>query len=320
MTPDTKSPIAGTRRRAALQAGITLLVILLTPLLFFGGPDGNSPRLFTSSWSLGHLLLFGLLAVLLRPRWSEDCPWWRIWGGALLLAAVTGGLVEIIQGGFGRTPSLLDWSWDLLGTAAGLVCVRVLPPQRWARWSLVLLIGGTLLAILLPRLLILADDICAWNRFPVLADFESPLELSRWRGRDYLQIVATPVHDGRHSLEVQLPPAKYSGTHFAYFPRDWSGYTTLEFFVFNPEEEPLPLTVKIFDQSHDRRGHQLSDRYNVVHPLTAGWNRIAIPLAALRAAPRDREMDLGRIQSMQLFVVDLKRPRRIYLDGIRLLR
>lgn len=320
MTPLLPPRIAATLAGRGRRTALTLLALLLTPLLFFGGPDATSPRLFASTWSLGHLLLFGLLAVLLCERLPRTWPWWRLWLVILGVAGVAGGLAEMVQGGFGRTPSLIDWSWDLLGAAIGLATLRVLPPQRWARALLTLAVATALAAILIPRVLILADDIWAWRRFPVLSDLESPLELSRWRGRDYLRVVTAPVHDGRHSLEVQLPPGKYSGTHLAHFPRDWRGYRTLEMYVFNPATEPLELTVKIFDQQHDPRGHQYSDRYNGVHPVEPGWNRIAVPLETLRTAPRDREMDLARIRGVQLFIVELKEPRVLYLDGLRLLK
>ncbi len=294
-------------------------LLVITPLLFFGGPDPTSPRLFLSTWSLGHLILFGALAVWVVHRCPTDWPWYTHWLFTLGVTALLGGLAEIVQGIFGRTPSFIDWSWDLLGAAIGLVFLRILPRNKLgalALSSVVLLFLGTILA---PRFLIAMDDAIAARQFPDLATLESPLELSRWRGRDYLRITSDHVHDGERSLEVTLPPGLYSGTTLAHFPRDWTEYKGLEFYAFNPDATALPVTVKIYDKIHDTLGHHYYDRYNGRRTLRPGWTRIFVDLQEVRYAPKAREMDMSQIRHVQIFTEHLKTKRLIYLDSFRLL-
>ena len=44
---------------------LSALLILASPLFFFGGPAYYSPRLFNEFWNLGHLFFFALFVFLL---------------------------------------------------------------------------------------------------------------------------------------------------------------------------------------------------------------------------------------------------------------
>lgn len=295
-------------------------LLLIVPFLFIGGPDVFSSRLYQSTWSLGHLLLFAGLTLLLVRHSPVAWSWQFLWLVTLGFAALAGGLVEVVQGVLGRTPSFVDWSWDLLGSAIGLVALRVLPAQWFVRWLITAIVVGSLGVILSTPLMIAVDDLMAARQFPVLANFETPLELSRWRGRDYLRIQNKHSVEGRHSLQVTLPPGLYSGTSFSHFPRDWSGYSRLEFHVHNPSADPLPITVKIYDQLHVTHGRPFADRYNGRRTLKAGWNHIRVDLAKVRSAPAEREMDLQHVHNLQIFTARLKQARTIYIDDLRLIR
>jgi hypothetical protein len=85
--------------------------------------------------------------------------------------------------------------------------------------------------------------------------------------------------------------------------------------AYSNRPEPLPLTLRIHDAVHNG---QYEDRFNRQIVLTPGRNRIEIPLADLRAAPRRREMDLRHISGIGIFAYRLTDPVVIYLGPIRL--
>ena len=62
-------------RKSSNYSLLSLLLLLASPLFFFGGPDYYSPRLLNEFWNLGHLFFFGLFAVFLdRYLCSRRCP------------------------------------------------------------------------------------------------------------------------------------------------------------------------------------------------------------------------------------------------------
>ena len=120
-------------------------------------------------------------------------------------------------------------------------------------------------------------------------------------------------------MELHLPPGRYPGFALKHFPGDWRGLRALELLIVNPETQTLDLTVRIDDARYDYK-LDLNDRYNRSFPLTAGLNRIEILLSDVAAAPRGRRFDLGHVQLLLVYAVDLERPRKVVVGPISLLR
>jgi hypothetical protein len=93
----------------------------------------------------------------------------------------------------------------------------------------------------------------------------------------------------------------------------------LRLLIVNPEPTPAEITVRIDDAAHQ---HNLAfhDRFTRAFTLQPGPNRIEVPLDDVRVAPRDRELDLERVESLLIFAVDLARPREIVIGPIGLVR
>jgi hypothetical protein len=119
-------------------------------------------------------------------------------------------------------------------------------------------------------------------------------------------------------MQLHLPPGKYPGFELNYFPRNWQGMRALRLLITNPETTPIEMTVRIDDAEYDFK-LDLDDRYNRSFPVSPGVNRIEIPLSDVAAAPRNRRFDLGRVQSLLMYAVDLERPRSIIIGPILLL-
>ena len=307
-------------RNGGYTAGLALVVAGLTILLFVGGPGGHWPRSLRHLWDLGHIGLFGAAALLALRTGLERRPLPSqagfVLGGALVLGAVT----EWLQRGSDRNASLGDLQRDVIGAALVLAfaspAVGRLPRlQRGALRAAVLLALGWQVA---PALLATVDELTARHDFPVLAGFERPFEVDRWEGEAEFRVVDTPVRGGHRSLRVDLGTSTYSGVSLAEFPGDWTGHRVLEFSVFNPDADALELVCKVNDREHQRRGYAYQDRFNRSLTVGPGWNDFSIPLEEIRTAPVEREMDLARIATFQLFAVRLPRPRSFYLDQVQL--
>jgi hypothetical protein len=305
-----------------------LPLILLAPVLLVlslvGGPGAYAPRSIKHVWDLGHVIAFLLWAWLpaqLSPTWRRQPVGLQV---AVIMGftLVAGVGIEWLQGGLQRSGDWQDLARDGLGAALAL---GFLPPYR-SRWpAFCRRTGRSALAALgllalLPLTLALTDEILARRQLPLLAGFETPLEMGRWSG-SAARTRDRQVHcRGRWSLRLELRPGRYSGVSLSHAPGDWERYASLQMALFNPHDEVLEVTVRIHDRQHRNTSPQLyHDRFNRRFRLLPGWNRIEIFLAEVAAAPRDRSLDLADIAALGIFASSLPQPRTVYLDDIRLL-
>ena len=291
-------------------------------LLFVGGADLFHTRSFKYAWDLGHIVAGFVWTLLLLHAWPRltAASYRRQVLVLLLVCGIGGGMIEVLQGSFGRLSSWSDMGRNIIGC---LLTLAFLAPKRHtlARpWRRCLQIGavGLLLIAALPLALALIDEWTAWRRFPVLSDFETAFEKDRWSGNATLSIDNAIVRHGQASLRIDLTTARYSGAALNYFPGDWRGWHAIAFSIYNPDPEPLRLTCKINDRRHDISGYRYTDRFNRSLVIAPGWHRVRIPLAEVANAPLGRRMDLGRITEFNLFTVDLTAQRTIYLDDLAL--
>jgi hypothetical protein len=145
--------------------------------------------------------------------------------GSEWLQSLTGGdasledILRDIAGG------LLTLSWFIPS-------VKILP--RGARHTARVLSASFLLVACLPLTAALSDEAIARSRFPVLSDFETPFERSRWEGSARFSVDSSVARHEEASLRVDMYPSLYSGVALVYFPRNWKGYRFLVFDVLNP--------------------------------------------------------------------------------------
>ena len=156
----------------------------------------------------------------------------------------------------------------------------------------------------------------ASRQFPLISDFETRFEAKRWSNGEIEDGIA---RHGNKSLNIALKTRKSAGTILKRSFGDWRGYSVLAFSLNNPDDQPLRITVSIRDREHFRRGGKFYDRFNRRFILKKGWNDITIPVADIRNAPSDRELDLGNLSEVVIFASDLPEPQRINLDYVRLI-
>jgi hypothetical protein len=208
---------------------------------------------------------------------------------------------------------------DILGDFAGSLLFLSVSSLRNKRKDWLLYVTAVLLTgfVLWPVLRSFTDEMLAGYQFPLLADFETPFEQSRFEGKTGGGARSSEqAFHGNHSLRLTLFPGPWSGMTLKYFPSDWQGYSQLHFALYNPDRQPVSLHVSIRDTSHEQGNNPYSDRYSRIILLPAGWTRVQIPLAEIQEGPLTRQMDMSQISGLGFFVVRETRSLTLYLDAI----
>lgn len=297
------------------------LAVLCLILMFVGGPGPDSSRTFSYGWGLGHLFSFALWTYLYL-NWRSPQTLLRLVTEVLFLTLLLGGGTELLQAEIGREATWQDLGNDLLGSALALAFFSSIKNRLSAQG--LLLVRLPVLALVCwavsPFLKVTLDEVVAWQQFPLLSGFETPLEQGRWGGNSRRQLAYQHVFSGTASLQVELNTKRYSGVSLRNFPANWSQYRLLRFRVYNPDSDQFQFYFRIHDQAHRKTGNRYSDRYNTTLVASPGWNELEIPLAKVAQAPKGRNMDLAKIAGLTLFVGKLEQPRTIYLDAVELVR
>lgn len=168
-------------------------------------------------------------------------------------------------------------------------------------------------------LLTLLAAACA-DRTPaprIVYDFETDNDLDRivWQCRMSYFIDTDHSTSGSHSLRCEFGTVRYPGISFCDFPTDLSGYQSLSLDLFNDEDVPINLVIRIDDADS---GDQHQNRYNDSFMLAPGENLLAIPMESIRQGPEGRTLDLSRIERFLIFLYQAPGPVTLYVDRIAL--
>ena len=290
-------------------------------LLFLGGPDYYSSRSYKHCWDIGHIIYFALFAGLFaRWRFIAAMSVAGQWATTLLVSLLLGACIELAQYDTARTPDIADVLRDLTGSLVALSFgppgLRLQPVRL--RRALQVSVFMLLVIQLVPIARSLIDEAIARRQYPVLSDFETAFEVDRWVGSAGRSIQAMPSISPGNLLKLSLGTDRYSGAELKYFDGDWSSFRTLDFRLYNPDEEPLKITCRIHDLRHLDGKEEYEDRFNRRYLLRKGWNDIEVDLEEVKESPAGRRMDMSNIRGLGLFVTSLPAPRVVYLDNVRL--
>ena len=293
-------------------------MILIAPLFFVGGPGWSDGPLFKSAWNLGHILFFALLTLATQPWriWTG----WPLWGLSTIAILLLGTGIELLQHGTSRQ---MDWQ-DILRNQVGLWTILAVRPRaslarksRPVVWPLRLIVAALLTAEIGATARVAIQQYHVSQLLPALYDFRQPDPSPFWDG------VIAPVTDHatnahRRALRISLSTARYSGVSLHNLPEDWRGYDRLVINVYNPQDHPLPMILRINDMEHDLGDNDYNDRFNTRLPLVPGPNQFELDLDRVRTAPKGRSMNMQAIRRLILFTVALPEPKTLYLRDIRL--
>lgn len=290
------------------------LVVLCVVSALFLGPtidqyflwNGEFERSLANFWNLGHLILFALAAV--TTLWF-GLPRKTVWiAGAFLVLFIVGLLIEFIQSKVGRSASIVDVAHNVIGLGFGFT-VAFLSRSKIA-WLILLLLIIVELLLLRPYFSDVLDEWDARESFPLLADFSSQRQSTRWVFSNSRGEIAM------NRLAITFLPAEYSSTELRFFPADWSRYRQLHIGLHNTSEEAYLLRCRLHDRLHETNGLQFSDRFNADFYLPVGESVLSIELSDVQDAPETRMMDLQKMRSLLCFTHNINSPRTLEINKI----
>jgi len=297
-------------------------LLLLLVLLFVGGADDESTRLVKAIWNSGHLFLFtGLTLALLgvNSLKNKTSVQQLLWVTALGLGAGVG--IEYLQRLIGRSFELSDVLLDLSGAWLGLLLFSIHRSQRqiMALVKALPLILLIIFVVFQPVFKAYRDGLAMKQDFPLLADFESDYEFSRWRGNNArLLLQQKQVRHGQSALAINFFPGEYPGFELHELVGDWRGYEYLKLSLYNSQSSSMEIVLKIYDRQHPQNGYKYADRFNRSIMLQPGWNDVTVRLEDVHQAPGSRTMDITDIVNISLFLVNQKQPVSMYFDYLYL--
>jgi hypothetical protein len=304
-----------------MKPRLLIIALMLFGLMLFFVDMGHGPgSALYQFYGFAHLAFFMAMALALS-RWSllTPYPFWLQAVGTIGAILILGGIIELIQPYFGRSASWRDLGIDGVG---GLLGVVFLSPARRSLSRRILACVQTA-ALVIVGVVFYGPVTTIWDmwqalrQFPVLSDFETCFEAKRWSSGEIGNGIA---RHGEKSLRVALGTKKYAGTTLKRSFGDWRGWSSLAFSLYNPDPEPLRITVSIRDHEHFRRGGEYHDRFNRSFVLDEGWNDISIAVAEIENAPLTRRLKMDRLSEVVIFTANLPAPRVMFLDYIRLIR
>lgn len=151
----------------------------------------------------------------------------------------------------------------------------------------------------------------------ILFDFETDAELDRihWKCFTLFSLSDEHVTHGAKSLRMELYPSSWPGWTPMLEVNDWHKYNAISFDLYNPEDEEIPVAVRI-DDIEDYP--DFADRYNQRFILKPGINNVQIPFETLLTSGTKRPLDLGKIYRFLIFMGHPERKYVLYLDYVRL--
>jgi hypothetical protein len=303
-----------------LLFALTLLLVIYG--LFFVPDDNAATRTWTEIWNLGHIGAFFILwlfAFNIFPRLRQLSTVQLI----LLVCistVVLGELIEYVQGLIGRDDELQD-VWDS-GVGAFFVVtffstqIQKLSVLQRYLWRLLALI--VLVAVPWSIWSALADEFFIQRQFPVLCDFSTPFEMSRWHANTATMHLQKGQGPAQRYLAIEFRPAIYSTISLQYFFRDWRGYKHIVLDVTNPDTADLKVILRMHDRLHKQHHYALNDRFNRALDIKPGRQHIVIALADVEYAPVSRRMDLQHMEDLSIFTMQSKSIHYLYIHKIYL--
>lgn len=303
------------------KSALLFTIIVLFVVSVSASKGAHPSPLLQALWNWGHLLLFALVTcyALFFVSGMQNQSLYKQALIVFIITLVLGVGVELWQYVFQNgEPDVNDVIRDFLGSATVFLFIKSFKKKKRLAMVFRLLILVLLVREMLPVAYAASDEIQAYREFPLLADFESQLELSRWQGDAVRSLSRKHAFHSGNALRVELSTARYSSLSLEHFPGDWSAYEKLVFHIYNPDSLVLKLTCRIHDKQHEKNGYPYADRFHKEITLQPGWNPVQIDLQEVKLAPESREMNMHSIQNFMLFSSSLPKKRILYIDDIYL--
>lgn len=251
---------------------LALLAVLLIPFLVPIPMALQRDMVVSTLGDRAHVVLLGALTLALYWRG----PVAGRLGAVVVLAAVIGGGIEILQLYVGRSALWHDFVLDLLGigAAAGLVLWRGHGKQGGMALLVVCLMVVAWELRTLPERHTAAREMA--DRFPQLSAFDGERALTLWHEYGGGRISLAQAPRGK-VLRLDVRPSEiWPGVILRDFLHDWSAYDSLKFDLrlARATADTMPVGFRM-DDFEGRRDHDWCSRRFAV---TRTWRTCAVPL------------------------------------------
>jgi hypothetical protein len=311
----------------------TFLALLGIGLLLWLLAAGRPPRatlIWVESYGLGHIPLFGVIAVLMlvvSQNLFASRNWRPVNHYILVMILVT--IISVVSEWLQRyVPDRDAQIGDALNNILGAICFLALA----AAWHRDLRITSTLVGrwiVMVSSVVVLLAAVSplaklGWHygmraaAFPVIADFDSSWQqpfLSSPRA-DLSSVMSPPgwtEKAGQAVSVMRFHTAPWPGVIISEPYPDWRGFENLRFDVFSELDRPVPVVLHVSDVLHN---DERKDRFNRIFTVNPGLNEYTISLGDLRRAPAGREMQLSQVSRMVLFTRPPQESFEIYLSDM----
>lgn len=171
----------------------------------------------------------------------------------------------------------------------------------------------------------MAYHICRLQNISSPAIFPAQEMLASWEKdertgwSEAIQSVADHATAGANSGKMVFDK---KDTYFDSFGRlsnkDWRGFTSFRFDVFNPQDKNVKLVLSIRDQVSSNVSSEWSARKTITFDLKSGQNELAVPLLGIVDDGGKRPLDLSCIFQLVLTAPDAT-GSTLFIDNMRLM-
>lgn len=297
---------------------LLLLAVLGVFFLLLSNSFSSSGDLINEINNFGHIVLFGAFAIGLL-LWIRTTQQNRIRSNgmqyllAFIVAITIATFVEFLQVFGQRSADLVDALRNAVGVSAFLGCYALFDEKLQRLQALGRGVKALCLAVLLifPGLALVPVAKAAhfeylkFSQLPVLMDFDDD-----WEYDLVLRLGAHiyPIARGSHAgwARAQFQPNKFASLLFKRFWSYWGTYSKLHIELESEAAQAETLGILIFDQKYR---YEWEDGYRYDAVLQPGANTITLDLRYVELGPHGRELNLNRIQALELFRDN--EPRRL---------
>lgn len=244
---------------------------------------------------------------------------------AVLLFAF-GLAMEFLQSRIGRTASLHDALSNGLGLVVGSCLVlashlrKLAPPLRHRpRWLWAL--AGFAISIAWWEPITTIRDVRQMSTdFPLLASFETKVELSRWfLNRTTGKLSDRDVTHGDRSLEIVFSVASHPAMTMTDLRHDWSMLQTIEVDATLDADHPAPTATMYLNVIDADTAPDYHDIFRKPFVIRRGVTEHLVVTREELAEPIDgRPLDLSRVRLFEFQMLDPPMPTKVRVDFLRL--
>lgn len=306
--------------KIAAKTAIVPAIIMLV-FLFVGNVDHSDNRIIKEAWQTGHFFLFATLAyILTQLEIAQKIPKIKLLFIVIFTSLLLGVATELLQFFVGRKVQLEDIQNDVIGGVAGYLATQIGVQKGFLKNSgAFFLFVATSILGLQYFLKVAYDDYQVTQNAPVLSDFESPFEYTRWlQATTTNQVTDEVARNGQYSLKVTYNLETYPHSILRHFYSDWRGYDKFNFSVYNPGNQNEKMFLAVQDMGHWGIAYGYNKRYNKKLMLTPGWNDYSIKIDEIRRGPKDRLIQLSKMVSVSFILDHPKEPKTFFIDNLYL--